>query len=66
MKLENLKIGEIYFIEGLGEGVYMGRLNMDIFLKEDRRKGKRLFRLLRLKGSGLIVLTKKEVENDIK
>lgn len=66
MKLENLKIGEIYFIEGLGESVYMGRLNMDIFLKEDRRKGKRLFRLLRLKGSGLIVLTKKEVENDIK
>ena len=66
MKIKNLEIGVIYFVEDLGEGVYMGRLNMDIMLDDDKRKGNRLFRMLGYKGKGLMVLSKKEIEREVR
>ena len=65
MKVENLKIGNVYFVEGLGEGVYMGRLNMDIMLDDDKRKGNRIFKMLGFKGSGLMVVSKREIEREV-
>lgn len=65
MKIEKLEIGNVYFVENLGEGVYMGRLGMDIFLEEDKRKGFRLFKMLGFKGKGLMVISKKEIEREV-
>ena len=57
MKIENLKIGNVYYVEGLGDSVYMGRLNVDLILEGEKRKGDRMFRVLMMrnvvKGYGL-------------
>ncbi len=70
MKIENLKIGNVYCVEGLGDSVYMGRLNVDLILEGEKRKGDRMFRVLMMrnvvKGYGLCRLSKKEIEKDIK
>lgn len=65
MDIKKLKIGYVYFVEGLGEGVYMGRLNMDIMLSDDKRKGNRIFKMLGYKGDGLMVVSKKEIEREV-
>ncbi len=65
MNIKDLKIGYNYFVEGLGEGIYMGRLNIDIMLEDDKRKGNRIFKMLGYKGSGLMVVSKKEIEREV-
>lgn len=65
MNIKDLKIGYVYFVEGIGEGVYMGRLNIDIMLDDDKRKGNRIFKMLGYKGSGLMVVSKKEIEREV-
>ena len=65
MNINDLKIGYNYFVEGLGEGIYMGRLNIDIMLEDDKRKGNRIFKMLGYKGSGLMVVSKKEIEREV-
>ena len=65
MNIKDLTIGYNYFVEGLGEGIYMGRLNIDIMLEDDKRKGNRIFKMLGYKGSGLMVVSKKEIEREV-
>ena len=66
MNIKDLKIGYNYFVEGLGEGIYMGRLNIDIMLDDDKGKGNRIFKMLGYKGRGLMVISKKEIETEVK
>jgi hypothetical protein len=70
MEIKDLKIGNCYFIEGLGRSVYMGRFKMDLFIEgESGRKGDRLFKILNLRdgtGLNLCKISKKEIENDVK
>jgi hypothetical protein len=55
-------IGEIYRDEHLGLLIFMGRTGYELNLP-NQKKGKHLFRLLDMKKTHFVVLTKKELNN---